>query len=234
MTNEQLLFGLVWYIVFVLSLTLHEAAHAWAAKLLGDPTAYFGGQVTLNPVPHIQREPFGTIVIPALTYYFSGWMMGWASAPYDPYWAVRYPRRAALMALAGPLANLFLVMLALAVLHVAVATGAVPALPPLRDLIVAAQGVELADPMPKPVILLGMVLFLNLLLFFFNLLPLPPLDGSAVVQLLMRHETAIRWQIAMRQPHFAMLGLIAAWAVFTKIWPTLQQAFEALFWPAVA
>ena len=83
-------------------------------------------------------------------------------------------------------------------------------------------------------VLLLVLLFLNLLLFFFNLLPLPPMDGSAVVQLLMRHETAVRWQIAMRQPHFAMLGLIAAWAVFSRLWPTLQHAFEALFWPAVA
>lgn len=232
MTNEQLLFGLVWYIVFLLSLTFHEAAHAWAAKLLGDPTAYYGGQVTLNPIPHIQREPFGTIVIPALSYFFSGWMMGWASAPYDPYWAVRYPRRAALMALAGPLANLFLVALAVVVVRVAIATGAVAEVPSLDLLMQAAFGQP--SELPKPLILIGMLLFLNLLLFFFNLLPLPPLDGAAVVQLLMRHETAIRWQIAMRQPHFAMLGIIAAWAVFSRLWPTLQRAFEALFWPAVA
>jgi Zn-dependent protease len=231
MTNEALLFGLVWYMVFLVSLTFHEAAHAWAAKLLGDPTAYYGGQVTLNPVPHMQREPFGTIIMPVLSYALGGWMMGWASAPYDPYWAARYPRRAALMALAGPLANLLLVVLAVAVLRVAVATGAAPELSSLNVLFEAALGSQ--DNLPKPLVLVGIMLFLNLVLFFFNLLPLPPLDGSAVVQLLMRHETAIRWQIIMRQPHFAMLGIIAAWAVFGKVWQMLQPAFEVI-WDGLA
>jgi Zn-dependent protease len=232
MPNEQLLFGLIWYMVFILTITFHEAAHALAAKLLGDPTAYYGGQVTLNPLPHIQREPFGTILMPALSYMFTGWMMGWASAPYDPFWAARYPRRAALMALAGPLANLLLVFLAIGLVRLAVATGAVEQLPSLDDLVIAALGRP--SELPKPLILLGIVLFLNLLLFFFNLLPLPPLDGSAVIQLLMRNETALRWQMAMRQPHFAMLGMIAAWAVFSRVWPTLYGAFKLVFWPDVA
>ena len=95
------LFGL-WYVAFLFSLTVHEASHALAALKLGDPTAYRGGQVTLNPLPHMRREPFGTIVVPALSYIFAGWMMGWASAPYDPVWADRHPRRAGWMALAGP------------------------------------------------------------------------------------------------------------------------------------
>ena len=76
-----------WYAVFIVSLTFHEAAHALAAWKLGDPTAYEAGQVTLNPLPHIEREPMGTILVPILTFF----MMGWASAPYDPYWAIRHP-----------------------------------------------------------------------------------------------------------------------------------------------
>ena len=88
----------VWLIVFVVSITAHEAAHAWAAWLGGDPTAYRGGQVTLNPIPHMRREPFGTILFPLLSFLWltPGWMMGWASAPYDPFWEDRHPRRAAL------------------------------------------------------------------------------------------------------------------------------------------
>src|SRR5687767_2264152 len=67
-TPDFLVLGLGWYAVFLIAITCHEAAHAWAAKLLGDPTAYYAGQVTLNPGPHIEREPIGTIIVPVLSY----------------------------------------------------------------------------------------------------------------------------------------------------------------------
>ena len=103
----------LWYAVFLLSLTCHEAAHAFVAWRGGDPTAYEAGQVSLSPWPHIRREPWGTVLIPLITFLMyagsgSAWMMGWASAPYDPSWERRHPRRAALMAAAGPAANLVL------------------------------------------------------------------------------------------------------------------------------
>src|SRR5215468_4693673 len=101
MDSQLLLMGLVWYVVFLLSTTCHEAAHALVAKWGGDLTAFRGGQVTLNPLPHIRREPFGMVLFPILSYALGGWMMGWASAPYDPTWCRMYPRRAAKMALAG-------------------------------------------------------------------------------------------------------------------------------------
>src|SRR5512135_3414539 len=104
--------ALIYYLVFLLSTTFHEAAHAWAALLGGDPTAYHGGQVSLDPRAHIRREPMGMLVIPLLSALISGWPMGFASAPYDPAWARRHPRRAAWIALAGPAANLTLVLLA--------------------------------------------------------------------------------------------------------------------------
>ncbi|HEX5177464.1 MAG TPA: hypothetical protein VFV83_10565, partial [Chthoniobacteraceae bacterium] len=104
--------GLLWYFVFLYSTVLHEAAHAWAAFRLGDDTAYRGGQVTIDPTPHIRREPFGMVIVPIISWFLNhgNWMIGWASAPYDPTWAQRYPRRAALMAAAGPCANLALVL----------------------------------------------------------------------------------------------------------------------------
>ena len=113
MSHNDLVLIPLWYAVFLLSLTCHEAAHAFMAYRGGDPTAYAGGQVTLNPLPHIQREPFGTIVIPLITFVSMGWMMGWASAPYDPLWEDRHPRRAAAMAAAGPAANAILALMAL-------------------------------------------------------------------------------------------------------------------------
>ncbi|HKC50693.1 MAG TPA: site-2 protease family protein, partial [Myxococcota bacterium] len=105
--------SLVWLIVFVISVTTHEAAHAWVAYLGGDGTAYLGGQVTLNPIPHMRREPFGMVVIPVLTVFTRGFPMGWASTPFDPQWEEQYPRRAAWMALAGPAANFAMALLAL-------------------------------------------------------------------------------------------------------------------------
>src|SRR5262245_36792738 len=98
-TPEFLTLGLIWYIVFLFSTTCHEASHALAGKIGGDKTAFHGGQVTLNPAPHIRREPFDMVLVPIISYDLGGWMIGWASAPYDPRWQQRYPRRAALMSL---------------------------------------------------------------------------------------------------------------------------------------
>ena len=78
--------GPIWFVAFLFSLTCHEAAHAAAAYAGGDRTAYNSGQLTLNPMPHIQREPLGMIFIPLFSYLAQGWMIGWASAPYDPTW----------------------------------------------------------------------------------------------------------------------------------------------------
>src|SRR5258707_7583830 len=93
--------ALAYYVVFLFSTTLHEAAHAWAAKLGGDLTAYHGGQVTLDPRPHIKREPIGMLVLPLLSSLASGWPFGFASAPFDPAWALKHPKRAAWIGLAG-------------------------------------------------------------------------------------------------------------------------------------
>jgi len=71
--------AMAWYVVLLVSLSFHEAAHGFAAMKLGDTTAYHGGQVTLDPIPHIRREPFGMVVFPILSFLLAGWMIGWAS-----------------------------------------------------------------------------------------------------------------------------------------------------------
>src|SRR5437867_7010856 len=93
---------LVWFVVFLFTLTVHEACHGLVAWVGGDSTAYHGGQVTLNPWPHVRREPVGTLVVPLLTFFTSGFMMGWASTPFDPEWGRRHPKRLAAMSAAGP------------------------------------------------------------------------------------------------------------------------------------
>ena len=85
MDPQFIVTGLIWYVVFLFSTTCHEGAHALVAKVGGDPTAFHGGQVSLNPLPHIQREKWGLVVVPILTYILPPhWMIGWASAPFDP------------------------------------------------------------------------------------------------------------------------------------------------------
>jgi Zn-dependent protease len=217
--------ALGFFAVFLLSTTLHEAAHAWAALRGGDPTAYHGGQVSLDPIPHIRREPFGMVILPLLTAVTIGWPFGYASAPYDPNWARRYPRRAALMALAGPAANLALVIVAL----IALRAGAMFELfyPPERaafGMLTATDAGATWDAIGR---LLSIVFSLNLLLFVFNLLPFPPLDGSAAITLLMDRRTTARYQeFVWGTPMLGFIGLFAAWQLF----PTV---FRPLFWMAI-
>ena len=120
---EKLADGLLWYVAFLFSTTLHEASHAFAAFRLGDRTAYEGGQLTLDPIPHIRREPIGTVVVPIISFLIGGWMIGWASVPYDPQWAYDNPRSSAKMSVAGPAANLVLALIAALVIRLGILYG---------------------------------------------------------------------------------------------------------------
>src|SRR3970040_763907 len=95
LTPEAVALGVVWYAVFLFSTTCHEAAHAWGGQRGGDPTAALGGQPPLNPLPHIQREPFGTVLVPIGSYVLGGWMVRRGSPPHPPLWGGRAPRPAA-------------------------------------------------------------------------------------------------------------------------------------------
>lgn len=220
--------GLVWYVAFLFSLTVHEASHALAALKLGDPTAYLGGQVTLNPWPHMRREPFGTIIVPAVSYAFAHWMMGWASAPYDPHWAQRHPRRAGWMALAGPLSNLALVVLAGAAIRLGILAGflEIPRQVGFTAVVASAEPGALGGV----AIFLSILFSLNLVLFLFNLVPVPPLDGSAVLQLVLKPDVAQRWQAFLRQPMMSLVGIIIAWRVIGYVfWPAFALSLRALY-----
>src|SRR5271166_5832661 len=112
MNPDTLAFGVIEYVVFLLSPVCHEAAHSLVAKLGGDLTAFEGGQVSLNPIPHIRREPFGMVVMPLIGIFSGSGLIGWASAPYNPEWSRQHPKRAAWMSLAGPATNFLLAILA--------------------------------------------------------------------------------------------------------------------------
>ncbi|MDL1893452.1 site-2 protease family protein [Sphingobacteriales bacterium CHB3] len=231
MTPEILANGLAWYVVFLFSITVHEAAHAFAAMKMGDDTAYNGGQVTLNPVPHVRREPFGTVIVPILSYFFAGWMMGWASAPYNPHWALQYPKRSAIMSLAGPASNLLLVFGAAIIIRLGVEFGFF--VPP--DKISFTHLTEAVDGgMGSSVATMLSILFsLNLLLFAFNLIPVPPLDGSGALPLLMSEQVGQKYMSLLHRSGFAIFGIFLAWQLFTYVYPPIHLAAINLLYPGM-
>ena len=176
---DELILGAIWYVVLIFSLTFHEAGHAWAAMRGGDLTAYLGGQVSLDPMPHIRREPFGTVLVPLLSYAFSGFMIGWASTPYDPRWAAAHPRRAGWMSLAGPAANLILVLAAGTAIRFGMMIDVFYA--PGTILFTQVVGANPNEIWGSAATLLSVTFTLNLLLLVFNLIPLAPLDGSRIL-----------------------------------------------------
>ncbi|GAK53463.1 hypothetical protein U14_04728 [Candidatus Moduliflexus flocculans] len=225
--------GLVWYIVFLFSTVCHEAAHAFASLKLADRTAHEGGQVTLDPLPHIRREPIGMVVIPIVSFLMSGWMMGWASAPYDPAWAMRYPRRSALMALAGPSANFVLFAIAFLMIRAGVAFEWFYAPDSITfsqvTVAVAAKGVSVAVAK-----FLSILFSLNLILCVFNLLPLPPLDGSSIFPLFLERRMGQEYlDFLHRNRSFAFFGLYVAWQFFHVIFNPIHLFVLNLLYPGL-
>jgi len=234
MDPDKLALGPLWYIAFLLSTTCHEASHALAAKLGGDLTAFHGGQVSLNPIPHIRREPFGTVIIPILSFLMGGAMIGWASAPYDPMWQQQHPKRASWMALAGPAANFTIFLIALICMRVGLATGFfAPFVPEQFSL---AHIVTAGSPVAEALATLVSIFFsLNILLGTFNLLPIPPLDGYSVLGIFTTESMALRlsqWAISFRS--FTIIGVLIGWQLFGYIYPTVFFAALRLVYPGAS
>ena len=206
---ELIALGFIWYVAFLFSTTCHEAAHALAAKIGGDDTAFVGGQVSLNPVPHIQREPWGMVVIPILSLIVNGSLIGWASAPYNPEWERRHPQRAAWMALAGPATNYTLMLMAAVVMRLG-----------------WSQHWLHKDPLTGNPDFASTVLTaffsLNLLLGTFNLLPVPPLDGSTAIMLFMGDTRSRRYLDWLRGNSYGIVGLLLAVVTFRYIYEPIR------------
>jgi Zn-dependent protease len=176
----------VYALPVLFAITLHEAAHAYAAKYFGDNTAYSQGRMSLNPLVHV--DIWGTIVIPIVMFLFSGFVFGYAKPVPVEFGRLRNPKRdMAWVALAGPLANFIMAVLWLI----------------LGVLLVFFQ---VGEEFPHKVAQAGIVT--NLLIMAFNLLPIPPLDGGRVVTAMLPHRAA--YAFARIEPYgfFIVLALV--------------------------
>ncbi len=215
----------VWYLVFLFSVTFHEYAHALVARWGGDPTAYQGGLLTMEPTVHIRRSPFGLAIVPILSFLQWQFMIGWASVPFDPSWGKRHPRTQALMSLAGPVANLVLMLLAFLVLKLMLLNGVVVpgGSEEFGGLVRLAAQADARSPWGALVLALSVAVELNLLLFCANLLPVPPLDGAGVLEGLFPSRVGPLYDKLRDSLLLEMLVLVVFW-----------QFLERLMWPLQA
>jgi Zn-dependent protease len=176
------------FVLLIFSLSVHECCHAWTASFLGDHTARMQGRVTLNPMYHV--DPIGTLLFPAIMIFgpliglsmFGGMLVGWAKpTPVITRNLRKIVRDENLVTLAGPASNLLMALVALAVLVVMSYTS-----PNGQDVVVGSFIEVLApqgDVIPNAVVALcTLAILINISLFFFNLLPIPPLDGSHILR----------------------------------------------------
>jgi Zn-dependent protease len=177
------------FIVLLFSLTVHEAAHAWTADRLGDPTARLLGRVSLNPAVHI--DPIGTVVFPLIAYLTRFPLIGWAKPVPVSVRQLRNGRRDyVLVAAAGPASNLV----------IAVGASIV-----LRFLTVAPVTIGEPNVSAPMASLLNQALYLNVLLAVFNMIPIPPLDGGNVLSGLLPQPLAYRFDSLIRPIGFVLL-----------------------------
>jgi len=192
--SAALIIGLFEFVLLIFSLSFHECSHAWMASRLGDQTARLEGRVTLNPMYHI--DPVGTLLFPAIIIFgpffgmsmFSGALVGWAKpTPVISRNFQKIRRDENMVTLAGPVSNMILAGVALALL-----LGIEIALPGGRDLVLSTfeggilQGV--GSGLQATVLLSVLAIEINVSLFFFNLLPIPPLDGSRLLRNLLPYN----------------------------------------------
>lgn len=188
-------------VALIMSIVLHEMAHGYAANWLGDPTARLQGRLSPNPLVHI--DPLGSVILPALLFITNaGFLFGWAKpVPYNPYNLSDQRYGEAKVAAAGPAMNIALAL-------------------------IFATLIRLAEPLALNTTFLSLasyIVFINILLAFFNLLPIPPLDGSKIISAVLPYRAAMKYQEIIRtvERYGIFVLFVGLFIIIQFIWPVL-------------
>lgn len=210
-------------LAFALAISVHESAHGWVAERLGDPTARWLGRITLNPIKHV--DLIGTIIFPLVLALLGAPIIGWAKpVPFVSRNLRNQRRDPALVGLAGPAANILLgagVVLVLLLLK-----AVMPSFREVLDAMIAAGALGASGIAAPLIYLLFSLAMINLVLAVFNLIPIPPLDGSHVVGALL--PPRLHWQWVQLERYGFLLLFALLW---TGIFGVIFKPFvNALLW----
>ena len=234
MQQPDLIKAIFEFVLLIFSLCVHECAHAWSASLLGDQTARLEGRITLNPMYHI--DPIGTLLFPGLIIFgpfigfsfFSGFLVGWAKpTPVITRNFRKIVRDDNLVTFAGPVSNLLIVAVAFLVLVVLTYT-----LPDGHNVVrmsfLSAFG-PMGPDLPQPVVLLcTLAILINLSLFFFNLLPIPPLDGSRILRNLLPYNAVQKYDRIPMWVSYLLMIFVGGAVMSALLRPALELVYSAL------
>jgi Zn-dependent protease len=198
-------------LIFIFSVIIHEVSHGLVALWQGDPTAKYADRLTLNPIKHI--DPVGSVIVPLITYFAGGFIFGWAKpVPYNPYNLRDQKYGPALVGAAGPLSNILIALVFGFFLRVLLITGQV-----------SVTGESLI------VSIFSFAIMINVLLAFFNLIPIPPLDGSKLLFTFL----PIREETKMQLEQFGFMFLFLMIYLLSGPISIFLHAVQSLFFRVV-
>ncbi len=234
MQSTRFLIAVFEFVLVLFSLSFHECAHAWMASMLGDQTARMQGRITLNPMYH--ADPVGTLLIPALIIFgpffgfnlLSGVLIGWAKpTPVITRNFRKIKRDDNLTTLAGPVSNLILVAAAfviLAVVALVVPHGRAMVLSSFAGALIPGA----ASPLQAIVLLASLAILVNLSLFFFNLLPIPPLDGSHLLRNLLPYRAMQIYDSIPIWVSYLLMIFVGGYVLMALLIPSLRMVYLGL------
>lgn len=216
----------VMILVLLFAVIFHEVCHGWVADKLGDPTARNLGRLTLNPVPHI--DPLMTIVMPAICYITMGFVFGGAKpVPVNPY-NFRNPKRdMAITAAAGPASNFLLIIISIVLYKILVAVG-------VFEPMIGYGRINNGDLSIFEYFFFYSII-VNSVLMTFNLIPIPPLDGSKILMGFLNYEQARKFESVSRYGIMIIIGIIFLGDLFnfsiigSVVWPVATFFLDLTF-----
>lgn len=185
--------------VLLFSVVFHEVSHGWTAYMLGDKTAYRMGRLTLNPIPHI--DPFMTVLMPLMLGFATGWRIMFGGAkpvPVNPYNFKNPKRDMAITAAAGPASNLVLIIISITLYKILVASGLLNSM----DYRISSFNLNFVENFFLYAVLI------NTVLMVFNLIPIPPLDGSKIIMGFMSYRDAMKYESVSRYGIYIIIGVM--------------------------